>query len=328
MTADHDATDAPADGPEPEPDPEPDPLEGTVSWRELHAETDARLRAALADGRLAASDVGAEARWICQEASGLEGADWVLGQDAPATVRGVARLDDMVARRCAGEPIQHVLGHWPFRTLDLLVDGRALIPRPETEQVVEVALGELDRVALARPAGHRLTVVDLGTGTGAIALSFAAERAGVDVWATDRSPDALALARANLAALGRAAVAVRLVEGDWFAALPAELRGGIDVLVSNPPYVAADEVLDASVSGWEPSAALVPGPTGLEAYEAILGEAGEWLAPGGVVVLEIGASQGTAVASLAVAAGLDAVGVVEDLAGLDRTVVARRPAAQ
>ena len=308
--------------------PAPDPAEGTVSWRELCAEAEARLAEAERAGRLVATDVALEARWICEEASGIEGPEWVLGQDAPATVRGVARLDAMVGRRGAGEPIQHVLGHWPFRTLDLLVDARALIPRPETEQVVEVALAELDRVLLGRPAGHRPVAVDLGTGTGAIALSIAVERPGVEVWATDRSPEALALARANLAALGMAGTRVRVVQGDWFAALDEDLRGRIDLVVANPPYVAADEPLDPSVRDWEPADALVPGPTGLEAYEAILAEVASWLAPGGVVVLEIGATQADAVAALAVAAGLGSVGTTTDLAGLDRAVVARRGSVQ
>ncbi|MFN8019827.1 MAG: peptide chain release factor N(5)-glutamine methyltransferase [Acidimicrobiales bacterium] len=305
---------------------EPDPADGTISWRELRAEAEASLAEAVRLGRIDATDAALEARWICEEASGIEGAEWVLGQDAPATVRGVARLDAMVGRRCAGEPVQHVLGHWPFRTLDLLVDGRALIPRPETEQVVEVAIAELDRVVAGRPAGHRAVVADLGTGTGAIALSIAVERPGTEVWATDRSPEALALARANLAALGMAGTRVRVVQGDWYAALGPELRGALDLVVSNPPYVAADEDLARSVLDWEPHEALVPGPTGLEAYEVLLAGAADWLAPGGAVVLEIGATQADAVAALAVAAGLGSVGVAQDLAGLDRTVVARRGA--
>lgn len=299
-----------------------DPLAGTVAWRELLVEA---TEALAADPAIAAP--ATEARWILEEASGLEGADWVLGCEAPATVRGVAHLDAMVSRRLAGEPIQYVLGHWAFRTLDLLVDRRVLIPRPETEQVVEVALAELDRVLLGRPAGHRSVVADLGTGTGAIALSLAVERPAVaEVWATDRSADACAVARANLAGVGRDGTRVRVVEGSWFAALPDELRGTLDLIVSNPPYIAEGEELDASVADWEPVAALVPGPTGLEAYRVLAAGAAEWLAPGGVLVLEIGATQGAAVSALAADAGLVEVRVEPDLAGLDRTVVARRPA--
>jgi len=156
-------------------------------------------------------------------------------------------------RRESGEPLQYVLGSWAFRSLELMVDPRVLIPRPETEQVVEVALGEIRR--------HRRPVVaDLGTGSGAIALSVVAEVAGAQVWATDTSEAALAVARANLAGLaGMAATRVRLARGSWFSALPAELRGRLSVVVSNPPYVADAEVasLPAEVAEWEPREALV-----------------------------------------------------------------------
>src|SRR5690606_38267662 len=148
-----------------------------------------------------------------------------------ATVRGAIHLDAMLARRERGEPLQYVMGRWGFRSLDLLVDDRVLIPRPETEVLAGLALDEVRR--LGAPIA-----VDLGTGSGAIALSLAAEQPGLEVWGTDASEDALAVARANLAGLGRAATRVRLVAGDWFAALPAELAGRIGVVVSNPPYVA------------------------------------------------------------------------------------------
>lgn len=294
--------------------------EGTVSWGELLAET---------VGRLAAVPVPApeaEARWIVEEVTGLEGAELVLGLEEPATARGVSRLDALVDRRIGGEPIQYVLGHWAFRHLDLLCDRRVLIPRPETEQVVGVALAELDRVLVARPAGHRPVVVDLGTGSGAIALAVATERPGTEVWGVDRSADALAVARANLAGLGMAGTRVRLVEGSWFGPLPVDQRGALDLVVTNPPYVGASEELPSSVRDWEPIEALVPGPSGLEAYEVLVAEVSAWLAPGGAFVAEIGAGQGSAVAALATGAGLGAVRVVADHAGLDRAVVARRPA--
>lgn len=293
--------------------------DGTVTWRELLAETVGRLTEA------SVSAPEAEARWIVEEVTGLEGAELVLGLEEPATVRGVAHLDALVARRIGGEPIQYVLGHWSFRHLDLLCDRRVLIPRPETEQVVELALAELDRVLGARPSGHRPVALDLGTGSGAIALAVATERPGTDVWAVDRSPEALAVARANLAGLGMAGTRVRLVQGSWFEPLPPELRGTVDLAVTNPPYVAASEELPSSVRDWEPVEALVPGPRGLEAYEVLVAEVGSWLAPGGAFVAEIGAGQGAAVAGLATEAGLDRVRVVADHAGLDRSVVAVRP---
>ncbi len=293
--------------------------DGTVSWRELLAETTDRLE------RGGIEAAASEGRWIVEEASGLEATDLILGLDEPATVRMVAHLDAMVDRRLAGEPIQYVLGHWSFRHLDLLVDRRVLIPRPETEQVVEVALAAHDRVRTARGDRHRATVVDLGTGTGAIALAIATERTGSRVWGVERSPDALAVARANLAGLGMAGSGVQLVEGSWFDPLPDDLRGTVDLVISNPPYIGEHEPLDASVADWEPVAALVPGPSGLEAYETIVAAVGEWLAPGGAVVLEIGSTQAGAVRSLLEAHGLVDVAVHRDLAGLDRTVAATRP---
>jgi len=294
-------------------------LEGTVSWRALLAETQARLASAPVD------QPAREARWIVEEASGLEGAEWILGIDAPATVRGVAHLDHMVGRRTAGEPIQYVLGHWSFRTLDLLVDRRVLIPRPETEQVVEVALQILDEVVAARGPGHRPLVADLGTGSGAIALAIAVERPNSQVWATDRSPDALAVARANLAGIGMAGRRVRLAEGSWFEALPSDGRGALDLVITNPPYVGAHEDLAPSVADWEPVEALVPGPTGLEAYDVLVREAATWLAPGGAFVAEIGATQGPSVQKRASEAGLSDVRIEGDHAGLPRVLVARRP---
>src|SRR5581483_11962387 len=154
----------------------------------------------------------------------------------------------MVERRAAGEPLQYVLRRWGFRTLDLLVDPRVLIPRPETEVVVEVAIRELRRIDSRRPL-----VADLGTGSGAIALSIAVEVPDARVWATDASADALAVARANLAGIGSpAAKRVRIEQGSWFDALPAAFRGQFDVVVSNPPYIAAHEDLPPEVVDWEP----------------------------------------------------------------------------
>jgi release factor glutamine methyltransferase len=282
----------------------------TPTWRALWRETTERL-----DG---AAD---EARWLCQRASGLEGQAWVEGLDDAATERAVARLDAMVIRRRAGEPLQYVLGAWGFRRLDLMVDRRVLIPRPETEQVVEVALGLL--AGRTRP----IVVADLGTGSGAIALSLASELpvTGVEVWATDASPGALDVARANLAGIGRAAAKVRLVEGDWFDALPDELRGRLDLVVSNPPYVATSDELPAEVEQWEPVDALRSGPEGLDDVRRIVGEALPWLVPGGWLVLEIGAGQAGDATALARQAGFEGVEVRPDLAGRDRILLARRP---
>jgi release factor glutamine methyltransferase len=234
----------------------------------------------------------------------------------------VARLDAMVARRQAGEPLQYVLGSWAFRHLDLLVDRRVLIPRPETEQVVDAAIA----VLAGRP--RPWLIADLGTGSGVIALSLARELplTGVEIWATDVSTDALDVARANLAGLGRAAANVRLAEGDWFDALPAELYGRLDLVVANPPYVAAGEPLEPAVREWEPPGALHGGADGLDAVRALAGGAAEWLQPGGSLVVEIGAHQGPAAVVVAEGAGLVRVAVSADLAGRDRVVVAHRHA--
>jgi release factor glutamine methyltransferase len=283
------------------------------------------LRVVLAE---AEERVGAvDARRIVERASGHDGAELTLQLDRPITQREMVFFDRMLERRAAGEPLQYVLGSWGFRTLDLFLDRRVLIPRPETEVVTGVALDELDRAVAARGGAHG-RAVDLGTGSGAIALSIAIERPGTDVWATDVSADALDIARANLVGLGRPGRRVTLLEGDWFDALPHELRGTFDLVVSNPPYVAAHEPLPDIVREWEPAGALVPGPTGLEAHARIIAEAQEWLAADGALVLEIGATQAGAVHDLAAAAGFAIVDVHRDLAGRDRAVVARRVAAR
>lgn len=294
--------------------------DGTVSWRALHAETTGRLRGGLG---LADGAARAEARWLCESASGIDHDDWAGSSDELATERAVARLDAMVARRLGGEPLAYVLGSWAFRTLDLLVDRRVLIPRPETEVVVEHALA----LVRAMAADHVLVVADLGTGSGAIACSLAAELAlgSAAVWATDVSADALEVTRANLAGTGRAAAHVRLAEGSWFAALPAELEGRLDLVVSNPPYVAIGDDLDDAVARWEPVGALFAGADGLDAVRVLVTGAARWLRPGGWLVVEIGAAQGTAARALAGQSGLAEVAVHPDLAGRDRVLVARRP---
>ena len=280
----------------------------TVTWRELLS--DAR-------GRLGSLN---DARRIVERASGLDGVQHHVRLDDAVTARAAAHFEHMVERRAAGEPLQYVLGAWGFRTLDLYVDNRVLIPRPETETVVEVALTELQRLGRAAPVA-----VDLGTGSGAIALSLAHEVPGIEVWAVDRSPDALAVARANLAGLGRAGGAVRLAEGSWFEAVPPMLRGRVDLIVSNPPYVAEGEVddLPPDVARWEPRSALVAGPTGLEQIAVIVDGAPRWLRRPGVLVVEIAPHQREAATGLALDAGFDPVDVRPDLAGRARVLVAR-----
>jgi len=282
-----------------------------MSWRDLSEHAAAVLGPGNGSAR--------EARHIVEAASGLEGAAWETGMDAPATRRGVAAVDAMVRRRCAGEPLQYVIGRWGFRTLDLMVDRRVLIPRPETEIVAERALDEL-----SRRRGPNLLAADLGTGSGAIALALVSEEERVAVWATDASGDALDVARANLAGTGRPAARVRLARGSWFDALPPDLRGTLDVVVSNPPYVADHESLPRVVADWEPAHALVAGPEGTEAHDVIVGQAPDWLRPDGSLVLELAPHQAAAVTDLARDAGFGEVAVHADLAGRDRVLVARR----
>ncbi|HEU5149260.1 MAG TPA: peptide chain release factor N(5)-glutamine methyltransferase [Iamia sp.] len=315
----------PAPDPQPDaPHPDIDPgSDGTVPWRALLAEAAATLAAR------GVENAEGDARRIVEEATGHDGAALHAHLDEPATVRGVAALDRMVERRLAGEPLQYVLGRWGFRTLDLMVDDRVLIPRPETEGVVDHVLAELRqrRDAAADTSAVAPVVVDLGCGSGAIGLAVAAEWRGAEVHLVDVSAAAVAVARANLAGLGIGGGNVTVHEGSWFAPLPPDRAGRVDVVVSNPPYVAADEELPPVVADWEPTGALVSGPTGLEAVEAIVAEAGDWLVPGGLLVVEIGATQGEAAAALAAAARLVDVEVRPDLAGRDRALVARTPPA-
>lgn len=185
--------------------------------------------------------------------------------------------------------------------------------------VVQAALNELARLAPRRPV-----LVDLGTGSGAIALSLAVEVPSGEVWATDRSAGALAVARANLAGSGTlVANRVRLVEGSWFDPLPLLLQGRVDLIVANPPYIADDEVLPPEVAEWEPPEALRAGPTGLEDIEAIVKQAPGWLTRPGALVVEIAPHQSDAALALADHAGFGSSEVLLDLTGRQRTLVAR-----
>ena len=286
----------------------------TVSWRELWDRTASRT------GR-------AEARWLCEEASGCFGEEFVDVLTDAASERSVAHLDEMLARVQTGEPLQYVLGHWSFRRLDLLVDNRVLIPRPETELVAEHAIALVRQLA-ADGVPRPLVVADLGTGSGAIGLSLAAELPDgiVDVWLTDSSADAIDVARANTAGVGMAGACVRFGLGSWFAALPAELRGQLALVVSNPPYIAPDDPqVAAVVRDWEPHSALFAADDGLADVREVVFGAVEWLRPGGWVVVEIGSGQRNAVVELMTSEGLAQVEVRTDLAGLDRIAIGRQP---
>lgn len=276
-----------------------------------------------------------EARWVVEHALGPGTNAVVAARGAePVDAAAAAVVDDIVRRRQAGEPLQYLLGSWAFRRLELAVDPRVLIPRPETEVVTGHALDELARAASDVPADRPVVAVDLGTGSGAIALSLAVEGVervtdrGLQVWAVERSPDALAVATANVDSVRRrhpAAAEVTLAAGDWFDALPADLAGTITLVVANPPYVAEAEwpELDVEVRH-EPRQALVSGPTGTEDLDRIVEAAPRWLAPWGVLVVELAPHQAQDVALRALVSGFDGVLIRHDLAGRPRAVVARR----
>jgi release factor glutamine methyltransferase len=287
-------------------------------------------RAGLVDAVAARVGSPREAAWIVDHAVSVGGGDAVA-------VRPLALA--LADRRASGEPLQYVLGTWQFRTIELLVDRRVLIPRPETEQVVETALAELARIAKdRRPAGGPLVCVDLGTGSGAIALSLAVEGSpggSLEVWATDASTDALDVARANrdrLAGSDRdAADRVAFAQGSWFEALPVQLRRRVDLIVSNPPYVSEDEYvdLDSTVRDWEPVVALVAprgrsGVAGMADVETVVAGAGQWLRPSGALVVELAPPQAYGAIDAARRAGFSRVGTARDLAGRIRMLVAGR----
>jgi release factor glutamine methyltransferase len=278
----------------------------TVTWRELLAEATERLGSAI------------EARRIVERASGFDGTEYALGLDEHVSARAMPFFESMVERRAGGEPLQYVLGSWGFRRLDLFVDRRVLIPRPETEMVVQVALAEL------RDLGKAPNVLDLGTGSGAIALSIAVEVPTARVWATDRSAEALEVAALNLSGIGTlAAGRVRLAQGSWFDAVPSRLQGSFQLVISNPPYVGDRELLPDEVAGWEPAGALRAGPTGLEDIDHIVDEAPKWLARPGVLVVELAPHQAGPAIQLARDAGFSSAEVRLDLAGRERTLLAR-----
>jgi release factor glutamine methyltransferase len=302
----------------------------------------------------------AEARWIVEHALAARGSPidgpWPVSKlDEPVPLSASLLTQTLVARRQAGEPLQYVLGTWSFRTLELALDRRVLIPRPETEQLVEMALTELQRIVTGRDrAGtpdRPPRAVDLGTGSGAIALSLAVEggsrHPGLEVWATDSSPDALDVARANLELVSASAAdgdrgprgragwgqgrrgQVRWGQGRWFDALPVDLVGAIDLVVSNPPYVSAAEFpdLDPVVRDWEPTGALVAGPGsdgsgGLADVESIISDAPRWLQGDGAVVIELAPHQADAATAMARRHGFVDVRVEPDLAGRPRVLVA------
>jgi release factor glutamine methyltransferase len=249
-----------------------------------------------------------DAERLLAHALGLQRVELYMHHDRPLTEAELDAARALLARRAGGEPLQYVLGEWGFRGLTLRVDGRALIPRPETETVVERCLALI--------AGREEPrVLDVGTGSGAIALAIADEHPGARVTALDVSDDALALAKENAERTG---LAVELRRHDLFDGLPGEQW---DLVVSNPPYVLEDELptLPSDVVAWEPGVALV----GRGHTDAVVRDAARALRRGGALVLEVHEGGAAAVASLLESHGFVDVRTTADLAGRDRVVEGR-----
>ena len=274
-----------------------------------------------------------DAELLLAETLGLERIQLYTQYDRPLSAAEVAAYRALVARRATHEPVAYILGRAYFRHLTLEVDPAVLIPRPETEELVEAALRLLRRrppwgqdVAAGAAGGHRESpsplIADVGTGSGAIALSLAQE-AGVSVLAIDTSAAALAVAARNAKALGLEG-ALELVQADLLSGVA---DGSLHLVVSNPPYVASDEMatLAPDVGLFEPVAALEAGPEGLDVIGRLLPEAARALRPGGSVLLEVGYRQAAAVEKLARDAGFAVVSVHNDLSGKGRIVEATLP---
>ncbi|HLS90017.1 MAG TPA: peptide chain release factor N(5)-glutamine methyltransferase [Limnochordia bacterium] len=246
----------------------------------------------------------------------LERIQLYIQHDRPLTTAEVDAYRRAIARRAHREPVAYITGKREFFSIELLVDRRCLIPRPETEILVETALEEIRRRFPEKP---ELKVADIGTGSGAIAISVAKHEPRARVTAVDIDRDALDVAVANVRRTG-VADRVTLKVGELLTPLGGELY---DAILSNPPYISEEEWrhLAPDVRDYEPRRALVGGEDGLAVIRQLIQEAKRNLAPGGFLALEIGASQGDQVVALAQASGYAKTRLVQDLAGLDRVVI-------
>jgi len=256
-------------------------------------------------GRAGCASARVDAEFLLAHVLGTTRSSVLVDPDRALSDEAVARVEELVVRRERREPLAYVLGEWGFRRLKLKVDSRVLVPRPETEVVVERCLALIGRLAEPR-------VLDVGTGSGAIALAIADEHPGARVSGVDQSAGALAVADTNARRLG---LDVTFAEHDLFAGLPG---GSWDLVVSNPPYVSPDEIdhLEPEVRDWEPRSALV----GEGATKAIAEAARSVLRDGGALVLEVAEGDADRVAVLLRTLGYTDVVVTKDLAGRDRVV--------
>ncbi|GLK68439.1 peptide chain release factor N(5)-glutamine methyltransferase [Hansschlegelia plantiphila] len=271
-----------------------------------------------AAARLAAADVASpqlDARLLALEAFGIDHAILLADGNVPIALGDSDCLDRLVERRIAGEPVARITGRREFWGLDFALAPETLVPRPDTETVVEAALAEVG------DPDRPLRVLDLGTGSGCLLLAVMSELPEAFGVGVDLSPVAAATARANAQALGLGG-RTGFVVGDW----SASISGSFDLVVSNPPYIVSGEIaeLDKDVRDHDPRLALDGGPDGLHHYREILGQAAPLLSPGAAMVLELGAGQGPEVSGLALDAGLKIRRIVPDLAGVPRALVAGR----
>ncbi len=259
-------------------------------------------------------------RLLC-DVLGLARLELYLQADRPLREGELARYRDLVRRRGSGEPLQTIIGTTGFYSREFKVAPGVFIPRPETERLVEAAIG------LLSPPDRRLVsplVVEVGCGSGVIAVSLALEIPAAEVWATDLDARAIDLARHNARRHG-VERRVHLCHGELLRPLPDRLRGAVDLLVSNPPYIPHRDLAGLPIEvQHDPPAALDGGPDGLVVLRALAEAAGAWLRPGGWLALEIGADQGESVPALLAAAGLTEVAVGRDYNDLPRVATARR----
>lgn len=262
-----------------------------------------------------------ESRWLVAHALGLESHHLASKAQEPVSAEQWAHAVSLASRRAAREPLQYILGTQEFCGLEFQVSPAVLIPRPETEVLVQEAVRAVD-------LDKESVLVDVGTGSGCVAVALATILENARIVAVDRSPQALAVAKGNAE---RHAVAEKIewMESDLLSALRERgMAGMVDIIVSNPPYIAeADWAgLQPEVREFEPRSALFSGPTGTEFHERLLCESKEFLVPGGTLVMEIGQGQCAAVRQMAERIGGYApLRVVEDEAGIERVVIARRP---
>jgi release factor glutamine methyltransferase len=286
------------------------PVEAVTALDYLRRATDFLAARGVANARL-------DAEVLLADVLGVDRVGVYLNFDRPLSVAEISGYREAIRRRGRRHPLQHLRGRQEFWSREFVVDARALVPRADTEILLEAALEDARR-------RERPRILDLGTGSGILAVTLALELPEATVVAVDRSTDALDLARENAARLG---ARVEFREGDLFAPVASE---SFDLVASNPPYVARAEIerLEPEVRDHEPRLALDGGHDGLEVIRRIVAEAPSRLVPGGTLLLEIGAGQKGAVAALLRDAGFVAIESRLDLSGIDRTLVARRAGAE